>query len=372
LPDLPKEAFRTDAPRRYWFLVRLPLPNQPRTTLVGMTESLGQSGLLFDPKPWLWTALAVLGVSILLWWPLIHGLTRALSHMTIATDQISRGNFDTRVDERRRDELGRLGGAINRMTGRLGGFVTGQKRFLGDVAHELCAPLARLEMSLGVLEQRAPESLRGRIDDVRDEAREINALVSEILSFSKAGLQSPAPPREAVAVAPVAEAAVAREAAGADVRIDVPDGLCVSGVAPLLQRALANLVRNAVRHAGAAGPIELNAIPRGDSVAITVADRGPGVPPESLPHLFDPFYRVDPSRTRETGGAGLGLAIVKTCAEACGGSVSAENRAGGGFAVTINVPAVSMSDTPAGNQARSSRRGTPEAPNQPTADESIG
>ena len=90
-------------------------------------------------------------------------------------------------------------------------------------------------------------------------------------------------------------------------------------------------MRNAVRYAGDAGPITITALPaHGDDgaeiVSLTVADEGLGVPPETLARLFDPFFRPETARTRETGGVGLGLAIVKSCVEACGGRVSARNR----------------------------------------------
>ena len=103
----------------------------------------------------------------------------------------------------------------------------------------------------------------------------------------------------------------------------------------MLQRALGNLIRNAIRYAGDAGPIHVTAEPRGEELHITVADEGPGIPEAALPKIFDPFYRLDEARTKESGGVGLGLAIVKTCVEACNGTVTAANREPKGLAVTI-------------------------------------
>ena len=89
----------------------------------------------------------------------------------------------------RGDELGRLAQAVNRLATRLAGFVTGQKRFLGNVAHEFCSPLARLQMALGILEERVEGRQRSYVDDLRAEAQEMSQLVNELLSFSKAGLK---------------------------------------------------------------------------------------------------------------------------------------------------------------------------------------
>jgi two-component system sensor histidine kinase CpxA len=104
-----------------------------------------------------------------------------------------------------------------------------------------------------------------------------------------------------------------------------------------LTRALANLVRNAVRYAGPAGPVRLHAVAGPEEVRVVVADRGPGVPASELEKIFDPFYRGEPSRSRETGGIGLGLAIVKSCVEACGGAVGAANAQPTGLEVTLRL-----------------------------------
>src|SRR5205814_8927267 len=97
---------------------------------------------LLDLKPWLIFAGAVFVVSLLFWLPLVHSITRALRRLSTATEKIAEGRFDTRVPAQRRDELGQLGHSVNRMAERLDHLVNGQKKFLGDVAHELCSPLA--------------------------------------------------------------------------------------------------------------------------------------------------------------------------------------------------------------------------------------
>jgi len=105
----------------------------------------------------------------------------------------------------------------------------------------------------------------------------------------------------------------------------------------LLGRALGNLIRNAKVHAGQDAKIVIKAVERGDSIEIAVSDDGPGVAPEEISRLFEPFYRPDRSRSRDTGGSGLGLAIVRTAIEACGGEAVASLPATGGFVVTIRL-----------------------------------
>jgi two-component system sensor histidine kinase CpxA len=342
VPDFPKSVMQTEEPNAYWLLVRLPpelVPGGP-LTLAGRVPSLGVSPLLVNPRPWFIAGGALVVFSILFWLPFARDLTGAIAQMMRATEGIAEGRFDTRVTESRRDELGRLGHAINRMAERLKEFVTGQKRFLGDAAHELCSPLARMEIALGILEERCDEQTRPHVRDVREEVTHMRRLADELLNFSKASLAGNKVKLEAVELAPiVAEAVRLEKREGSLIETRVPEGLCVRAPRDLLLRAVANLLRNAIRYAGAAGPITVQAEQEARDVVLTVADAGPGVPTEKVDKLFEPFYRVDQSRTSATGGMGLGLAIVKGCMDICGGACGAENRTPHGLAVWLRLQA---------------------------------
>jgi two-component system sensor histidine kinase CpxA len=259
--------------------------------------------------------------------------------LTAATERIADGRFDTRVPAGRRDELGKLGESVNRMAARLDTHMTGQKRFLGDVAHELCSPLARLQMATGILADRAPAALHETVADVRDEVQQMSTLVNELLAFTKAGLQ----PRD-VALArlelmPLVRDMLDREAATERVTLDLQGDLHGLADVELLSRALANLVRNAVRYAGDAAAITVSARRAGDRVIIAVDDDGPGVPAEALDRLGEPFFRPEAARTRELGGVGLGLAIVRSSIAACGGEVHFANRTPRGFRAELRFAA---------------------------------
>jgi len=341
--SFPKFILRAGDPAMYWIGVRMPPGDRearrggPPALLIAV-PSLRTGGLLLDFTPWLWIGAGVLVGSALLWLPLVRGITRSVKQMTGAAGQMAQGQFETRVDTNRSDELGRLGESLNHMAGRLGEYVTGQKRFLGDIAHELCSPLARMEMALGVLEQQAGEKQQGYVNDVREEVRHMSSLVNELLSFSKAGLRAKEIALRAVPLAELCARVIAREAQeNADVVMEVDRGLKVLAEPDLLSRAIGNVLRNAIRYSAGAGPIVVSASTCGADVAIAVADSGPGVPEEALHRLFDPFYRPETARTREGGGAGLGLAIVKSCVEACGGSVTVKNRTPSGLEVEMTL-----------------------------------
>lgn len=329
----------TADPAGYWAGARIPIrePGQdfqtPGILLMHARSFLG-TPLFFDYRPWLAISTAVVLAFLFCWLPFIRGLTHAVSQMSRVTGQIAEGHFDQHLPEDRRDELGLLAAGINRMASRLSGFVHGQKRFLGDIAHELCAPISRIQFALGVLERRIEP---GAVDDLQEEVRQMSTLVAELLSFSKAGLQAAARPLVPVDIAGVVDEAVSRE--NAAVEVTVEPGISAMADPDSLSRAVANLVRNALRYAGSAGPVALTARREANDVVITIADHGPGIPEEEIDRVFAPFYRVESSRDRASGGVGLGLAIVRNCVDACRGTVRCRNRVPTGLEVEIRLAA---------------------------------
>jgi two-component system sensor histidine kinase CpxA len=343
---------RTDHPSTYWIGLGVPFGTMRllngggpgggppgRATLIVRTTSLWGVLRLLELQSWLVAAAGVLLLSALFWLPLMRGITRSLTQLTRATEQIAEGKFDTRVPAKRHDEIGRLGESVNLMAARLDTLVSGQKRFLGDVAHELCSPLARLQMATSILEERAPASVQSAVADVREEVQQMNSLVNELLAFTKAGLKPRDLALAEVEITSLINDTLARENVVDRVVTRMAPGLKVTADAERLSRALANLVRNALRYAGEAGPVTITVSRDGKSVFIAVEDEGPGVPAEALARLGEPFYRPESARSRETGGVGLGLSIVRSNIEACGGGVRFTNRMPKGFRAELRVPA---------------------------------
>ncbi len=336
----PHLIMHSGTPSRWWFGIRVPIYLEASdrhlpALLIAASDSITGNGFFFDPLPWMVVAAAVIFISVLFWLPLIRSITKPLERMTRAAEEIAKGNFKVAIRERRADEIGRLAATISHMTARLAAFVKGQKRFLGDVSHELGSPVARIQFGLGVLEQRLEGANRERVQDVMEDVDHMAALISELLAFSRAEMNAQAARLERVPLLPLVQTAVRREAAETAAQVLVAPDLYVTASAELLMRAIANLLRNAVKYAGTAGPITVSAAESGGQVELTVADCGSGVAEEHLDRLFEPFYRPELSRESGSGGVGLGLAIVKTCVESCGGSVSACNIQPKGFAVRI-------------------------------------
>ena len=326
----------------YWVSMRTFLPSRDeggrptRGLLVIASPNLLTNPFFFQLGPWLLIGFVAVGVSLLCWLPLVRGLTRSIVQMTEATAKIAEGDFDTQLSVKRQDELGLLGSSINRMAARLGAFTHGQKRFLGDVAHELRSPLGRMQLALGILDRKVDESGAEYIKDIADDVKVMSGLTDGLLEFAKAEMRQGAVTLGPVNVADVVWRAVKAEGRpGVEVNVDVDPMLMVNAETECLFRAVANVIRNAIRYAGEAGPIVVGASRQRGEVNLTVMDAGPGVPVESVDQIFEPFYRLEYARDRESGGAGLGLAIVKSCIEACGGRVSCKNLAPKGLEVSL-------------------------------------
>lgn len=333
----------TEEPDKHWIGIRIPIPAQNERRhvhgiLVAASSSLLGTPFFFDPKPWIAMVLSLIIVSVLCWLLFARRLVRSVSHISRATGQIAEGQFKIQLPIERHDELGQLSAAINRMAVRLDGYLAGQKRFLGDTAHELCSPIARMQVAAGILGRSADGEISETVADLRDDLEQMSKLVNDILSFSKAGLRGPEIKLSNVPLAEVVEGVLERESIpSATPQQSIPGGIEVIADRDLLERALSNVVRNAIRYAGKAGPILISASANACGTIVRVRDEGPGLPEADLDRIFDPFYRLEYSRGSESGGVGLGLAIVKSCVEACGGSVLCRNRAHGGLEVEITL-----------------------------------
>ncbi len=338
---------RAGTPPRHFAAARIPLrpPRRPLSpgavdfTLLISTDSLAGSPLFFDPRPWLLALTAAGGLTLLIWLPILGGIVRRLGKLESATAKIARGHFDLDLGRKDGDEIGRLGHSIRVMAAELDHLVTGQRRFLADAAHELCAPLARLRLSIDLLEREvtADPQATQRLRQVDAEASELGLLVEGILDFSRGQWSGKPPHREHFPLEKFLQEVVEREIPGVETAVHVESALAeVQSDPTLLRRMLANLLRNAARHGKA--PVSVEAAAEDDGWRLRVRDAGEGVPHEWLRGMFEPFSRPDPSRARESGGHGLGLAIARTCVVALGGIIRAKNLPEGGFEVEAHFP----------------------------------
>ncbi len=311
-----RQGRRGQPPQTYWM-----------ATLLTMSETGGGQGIFAEPLPWITIVLVAIGLSALFWLPMVRNITQPIAEVTAATEMIAEGKFDVRVGTARTDEIGRVGHAVDFMADRLDGFVKGQRRFLGDISHELCSPIARIQVALGILDQRADDQQKKYVQNVQDEVGHMSELVNELLLFSQENVKPKSIELEPVPLRELIDRIAQRECGeSASLTISIDEKISVIAHPQRLSLALGNLLRNAMQYASEAGPISITATTDDNRIALKITDCGPGLSEECLPRIFDPFYRPELSRGRDTGGVGLGLAIVKTCVTACNGTVTCQNR----------------------------------------------
>lgn len=318
-----------------------------------LADSAGPPGFLFAENP---LAQAVRVLAVLLTAGLVcYGLARYLvapvGRLREATRRVAGGDLSARVSPshgKRRDELAALGRDFDVMAARLETLMGAQRRLLTDISHELRSPLARLSVALGLAQRRAGPEASAHLARIEREAGRLNELIGQLLTLSRweagAGAALQEPVDLAALVREVAEDAdFEARSQGRTVELTECDACETQGTTTLLRSAFENVVRNAVRHTpeGTSVGVSLTRREDGDGrpeAVLRVRDEGPGVPAESLKEIFRPFYRVDDSRTRETGGAGLGLSITERAVRLHGGAVDASNDPSGGLVVQITLP----------------------------------
>jgi two-component system sensor histidine kinase CpxA len=281
-------------------------------------------------------------------------LTKPIVRLRAATQQLAAGNLKARTGAPvtgRRDEVAGLMRDFDAMAERLETLMKAQSRLLNDISHELRSPLARLNVALGLARQRAGLQNVDMLERIELEASRLNELIGRILTLARLEdgeqevPQTPVPLNELVTnVAEDAE--FEAQARHCHVKTVIPEGdWGVRGNASLLHSAVENVVRNAIRYTQERSSVEIELVSetgaKGPEAVLNVSDSGPGVPPDALEKLFEPFYRLDDARGRLTGGVGLGLAITERAVRFHGGKVSAHNRAEGGLRIEIRLPLIS-------------------------------
>jgi signal transduction histidine kinase len=237
-----------------------------------------------------------------------------------------------------RDEVGRLAEGFDRMLGRLQEAFMSQRRFLSDASHELRTPMTVVRGQLELLAMDV-ESLTGRrsMSIAIEELDRMGRIVEDLLLLARLD-EGMTLARDSVEVELVVGEALLRTIMDSgDVRVQVAPELCILGDADRLLQVLTNLVANAVRH-GRSAPISVRGWPEGEYVKIEVADRGPGISPEDLPHVFERLYRGSKARSESPGGAGLGLAIAASLVKAMDGWVEVTSTLGLGTTFTVTLP----------------------------------
>jgi two-component system sensor histidine kinase BaeS len=279
---------------------------------------------------------------------LSYQLARPLVRMALATQNMTSGNYHTRVSVNGHDELAKLGASINELAQNLDFLDTTRNQFLADISHELRTPLSYIHGYAQVLREglvKTEADKMNYLNIIYEESERIERLIKNLFDLAQAdeGMLKIDPANTDVdgLIHKVVShlqpyAAQKRTTIGLDV--DIEQRLMVDPIR--LEQVVFNLMDNAIRYTPPHGTVQITAVERGGILEIQVTDNGPGIPEVDLPHVWNRLYRVDKSRSRGAGGAGIGLAIVKQITELHGGSVTAQSTLGTGTSIRVRMPAV--------------------------------
>ncbi len=292
---------------------------------------------LIAPRPsraLLWSGATGLLVTLILAGSLARRIAAPVARLADAARQIGGDETPPRLPESGDRELAELARIVNRTAAQLAARRENQNTLLAGVSHDLRSPLARLKMALGMLAEERESPLLARME--RD-VTEMETLIRAQLELARSREREAAVPTDLDALLhELIEAAEAQSPGQTRLRADGPP--CQTAVAPLaLRRIVGNLLDNALRHGGP-GRLQLVRRRCASGLLIGVRDRGPGIPAALRENVFRPFFRLDPSRNRDTGGSGLGLAIARQLADTQGWTLAVKPRVGGGASVWLAVP----------------------------------
>lgn len=286
------------------------------------------------PLEWVGWGLAALALALAGSYLIVFRVTHPLKALTSAARAVGRAQTPEVLDESGPTELATVARAFNRMSRSLAQQEADRALILAGISHDLRTPLARLRLGIE-LSGADPLTRQGMEADID----EIDKIIGQFLEFARQddpaqGSESANPIDLKRLVSEVAELYLKR---GADLKTDLADLPSVPGRPLALRRLLANLIDNALRHAGETGPIEIGLRQDGEHAVLSVSDRGPGIPPDQVERMKRPFTRLDSARG-DAKGSGLGLAIVDRIARSHGGELKLVPREGGGLTAQIVLP----------------------------------
>ncbi len=292
------------------------------------------------------SALLTRGVLILLFaaglcFALARYIARPVEVLQNAARRIAAGDLSARAAPSlapRKDELVSLAEEFDVMAARIEALMQSQRQMLGDISHELRSPLTRLRVALELAEGGDPKAMQQMHADVQ----KLEQLIEQVLTLNRLDAGEKWVELEPTSLETILSEVVRDanyEGRARNVGVDLKaEPLKIRLNPALMKSCVENIVRNGLRYSPDNGRVEVEARALGGDVVIAVRDRGPGVPPEALPRLFEPFYRVAESRSEKSGGRGLGLSIAQRAAAVHGGTIVARNREGGGLEVEVRVP----------------------------------
>ena len=319
------------------------VPNE-NMDLQEITVSLKKAGTQFN----LWGMAALFLVLILgtgATWLMAGHVLKPLKELSSAIEEISGNDLSNRVEiQGGQDEIGRLARSFNHMMDKVSASFERQKRFSASAAHELKTPLATILVNLEVLEldgKTSPDRMEKVLTIVKANTERMIRLVEDLMRLTSDEdheMEEEVELGEVFAITLYELSPLIRKK-DLTVSIENTPDISLTGSRIMLYRVISNLLENAAKYNREHGSISIVTGREDNDVTVKIEDTGIGIPEEALPHIFEPFYRVDQSRSRTVGGAGLGLPLVKDIVEKHGGEVAVKSTAGEGTTFILRFPA---------------------------------
>ncbi len=292
----------------------------------------------------LWGALLAVVIALIFTFFLARRILAPVKALTIAAKRLGQGDLSQRAQFKDKGEMGELAQAFNSMASDLERADRLRRDMVADAAHELRTPLSNIRGYLEAILDGVKKPDTDTIRSLDEEAILLSRLVDDLqeLSLAESGeLKLYRQVEDIIKIIRRTAALVHAKAAkkGVSLSLDLSDELPAVNIDPQrISQVLANLLDNAIAHTAEGGTITVTARQRDGWVEVSVSDTGEGIPAESLPNIFERFYRVDKSRTRATGGSGLGLTIAKQLVEAHGGNIAVRSELGKGSCFSFTIP----------------------------------
>ena len=285
--------------------------------------------------PWIIAVLGLVGLVLTVTWLSLRWIMKPINWLSEGVSALGEGNLEHRLPEKRGDELGNLARAFNRMSESLREMLTAREQLLLDVSHELRSPLTRMKVALEFIPENSSR------DSLQSDVQEMEQMVTEILETARLKSEYGKLDRQPTDLGLlIQEACLQFKGKIPGIKFENSVEKCIAQVdVEQIQTVLKNLLANALKYSLPENdPIKVRLRRNDSGMQLDIQDYGQGIPEEEMDLIFEPFYRIDKSRNKNTGGYGLGLNLCKTIIEAHGGTISVQSKIGEGTRFSLHFP----------------------------------
>ena len=323
----------SDTDKKYVAIIHIPreIPNRNKYIFINQTKNMSPLLLI---------------VCAVLCFLMARYLAKPIIELQEASRKFAKGDFSHKITKEamtRYDEIGDLASDFNNMALKIETLINSQKRLFNDISHELRSPLARMQVSIELLQMKVADSEKSLVNRLEKDVNRMNALIEELLQFTKLENKQISSNIEEIDLGKAlenvcADAEFENKNKHKGVRLEIKQECSIKGNPTLLERAFENIIRNGLRFTPENTVVEVSLEKIDNKAVIKISDKGPGVPEDQLKKIFAPFYCINTDRNPQKGGVGLGLPIALKAIQIHKGTIVMSNKSEGGLLATIELP----------------------------------